>query len=141
MIANMSVLECIMSDISCMVHQQNGDKITPRTMTRTIRDFTGMAGAVKMEMCAKSDKEIIVTYVGGDVWGVYGVGKNELIGRNILKVGKMSPEYVAQVMHELSETGFVFKQIEFNGRTIFSILMLREGNNLVEISWNKDAIK
>jgi hypothetical protein len=140
--AQMSVFESMMSDIRCMISEQNTiTKSLPKQITRTIKDFTGMEGAVKMELSAKSDKEIIVTYVGGDVWGVFGMGKNELIGRNILKVGKMSKEYINRVMNELSESGFVFKQYELNGRTISSVLMIRDNDNLVEFSWVKEAIK
>lgn len=134
------VLECLFTDIhKYRIEGQNG--ADDKRMTRTIRDFTFMKGAVKIELCATSLSEVIVTRISGDISGVFGLESGDLIGRNILKVGRMTEDYISRVFQELDETGFVFKEITFNGKKIQSILMLREGNNLVEIAWVKKAVK
>lgn len=140
MSANNQIINCLMNDIQKYRHEgANGDK--HKCMTRTIKDFTFMKGAVKIELCATSLTEVIVTRISGDIDGVFGLEKGDLIGRNILKIGRMSRNYVLRVFKELEKTGFAFKELQFNGKKIQSILMLREGNNLVEIAWVKEVIK
>lgn len=113
--ASRHVLECLFTDIhKYRVEGQTGKK--DKCMTRTIRDFTLMKGAVKIELCATSLTEVIVTRISGDVEGVFGLEKGDLIGRNILKIGRMSRNYVLRVFNELEQTGFVFKEIQFNGK-------------------------
>lgn len=134
------VLEGLFTDIhKYRIEGQNGTN--DKCMTRTIRDFTFMKGAVKIELCATSLSEVIVTRISGDIGGVFGLEVGDLIGRNILKVGKISRDYITRVFNELEKTGFVFKELQFNGKKIQSILMLREGNNLVEIAWVKEVVK
>lgn len=135
-----SVIDSLISDIH-KYRKESSNGVTSKTQTRTIKDFSHIKGAVKIELCASDIDTISVTYITGDTWGVLGMGKNELIGRNMLKLGKMTREYVSKVLTELDEYGFVFKEMTFKGRKINSILILREGNNLVEIAWVRDAIK
>lgn len=138
--ASRQVLECLFTDIH--KYRKEGES-TDKTkcLSRTIRDFTFMKGAVKIELCALSIDDVRITAISGDIDGVFGLESGDLIGRNILKVGRMSRDYITRVFQELEKTGFVFKEIQFNGKKIQSILMLREGNNLVEIAWVKQVIK
>lgn len=100
-----------------------------------------MEGAVKIELCALSIDDVRITAISGDIDGVFGLEKKDLINQNVLKLGSMKPDYIYRVFEDLEKTGFVFKEMQFNGRTIHSILMPRDGNNLVEIAFVKEVIK
>jgi hypothetical protein len=134
----MNLLDYLVMDIKMGVKEQS-ESVCHEPAIPTIKDFTGIQGACKTEMKIVAGKPYI-TFVSGDCEAVFGLAKTQLIGQNVYEILNLKPSYIKKIWHQLQSKGFCFKTNIINGRQVFSFLMMRDKNSLVEISINQPPI-
>jgi hypothetical protein len=108
----------------------------------TIKNFTGVKKACKLELSIIGNKAIL-EHLTGDVEGVIGWREDELIGCDLLVLMHIDKNLVNKAFEELEKNNFFYKENTFVGsdgreRHTQSILMWRiKGKKLVEIIWQK----
>jgi hypothetical protein len=106
----------------------------------TIKDFTGITGACKLELSIVGNSAIL-TRITGDVEGVIGWNESDLIAKDLLKLMGVDKELVNKSFKLLSKNGFAYKENKFYAKdgsevNTKSILMWREHEKkIVEIIW------
>lgn len=111
------------------------EKVRPCSMT--IKDFSGLKNACKLEIMLEG-KCAIVTASSGDVEGTLGWKKHALIGNDLLKLLKIDSSISDKAFKDLSQNGWAVKYNTFKGQdgkliTTVSVLLWRDvGKAVVE---------
>ena len=109
-----------------------------RPCSMTIKDFSGLKGACKVEIMLEG-KDAIVTHISGDVEEVFGWKRHDLVGNDLLKLFKVDKKVIDKAFKDLSQNGWAFKRNTFKGSNgndynTCSILLWREvGKSVVEL--------
>lgn len=130
------VIDQLLSSIKSIA----GNTHTQHHNDATIKDFTGITGACKLELSIVGSAAIL-TRITGDIEGVIGWSEKSLIGKDLIKLMGVDLNLLNATFYLLNENGFAYKENTFkdqNGeaRHTKSILMWREHDSkLVEIIW------
>ena len=109
-----------------------------RPCSMTIKDFSGLKDACKVEIMLEG-KDAIVTHITGDVESVFGWKRHDLVGNDLLKLFKVDKKISEKAFKDLLRNGWAFKQNTFKGSNgkdyhTCSILLWREvGKSVVEL--------
>ena len=109
-----------------------------RPCSMTIKDFSGLRDACKVEIMLEG-KDAIVTHITGDVESVFGWKRHDLVGNDLLKLFKVDKKISEKAFKDLLQNGWAFKQNTFKGSNgkdyhTCSILLWREvGKSVVEL--------
>lgn len=115
----------------------NSDSPT-RPCSMTIKDFSGLTDACKVEIMLEG-RDAIVTHISGDIEAVLGWKRHALVGNDLLKLLKVDKKVSEKAFKDLSQNGWAFKQNTFKGSNgkdynTCSILLWREvGKSVVEL--------
>lgn len=130
------VIDSLVSSINSYASQPPSDHL----FDGTIKNFTGVKGACKLELSIVGNSAIL-TRITGDVEGVIGWSESDLIGKDLLKLMGVDKELVNKSFQLLSKNGFAYKENKFYAKdgsevNTKSILVWREHESkLVEIIW------
>jgi hypothetical protein len=130
------VIDQLLSSIKSIAGNTN----TQHHNDATIKDFTGITGACKLELSIVGSAAIL-TRITGDVEGVIGWSESDLIGKNLLKLMGVDKDTINNSFRALSKNGFAYKENKFYAKdgsevNTKSILMWREHEKkIVEIIW------
>jgi len=131
--SSMAVIDRLLGNI-----KENAVSKGAKPCGMTIKDFDGLVGAVKAEIMLEGSNAI-VTSLTGDVVGVLGWNKSDLVGEDLIDKLKIDKYSFKKAQQDLMQNGWAIKHNQFlgiNGNTYntISVLLWRDyGKSVVEL--------